>query len=222
MRKRLVTLAVIGAWLSGCQAVAPALPWLHGLSDVVTSRADLDVGLAAPDDSELGAGCGAGALRRIQLVADVAPAAGRELVIASYANGVVIFGREHQRLYATAGYPCDGSGDELVTIASGRAYGEPTLVITAVTGGRHEADTWLALYRPGVGGRLDEVFTGVVEHRVGDQVERGEIWLVPDGLLYRRPGGPTTLWLFDPVGRAYVPMGRPERETLDHADPGAV
>ncbi|MDQ3365682.1 MAG: hypothetical protein M3680_09680 [Myxococcota bacterium] len=202
---------VVLALTAGCQPAAPSLPWLHGLGEVVASTEDVtDVG------DLLAEGCGAGASRTLRLVADVTGTPALETVTASYSGGLVVTDAEHHVLARGAGYPCEGSADELDTLAVGGAYGHRTVVIAATAGGRRETATWVGLFRPGFGGALDPVFTGEVERRVGDVVERGNIWLVPDGLLHQPPGGPTSYWPFDPVGHAYVPYGPLERREPPH------
>lgn len=215
MDARLTSVLFVAA-AAGCQPSAPSVPWLYGLTGTVSASGDDATAQVA---SEPEPGCGIGATRTIRLAADLAPAPGIETVVASYGGGITILGGEEQVLARSPGYPCEASADELETLAFGHAYGEPTLVIAATSGGRREAVTWLGLFRPGFGGTLDPVFAGIVEHRTDDLIERGDVWLVPDGLLYRRPGGPTTFWLFDPVGRAYVPFVSSERRDAPHVPP---
>lgn len=199
--------------LAACQPAAPSLPWLHGLSDVKTST----TGATDLDGEELPARCGIGATKTLELQADLAPTAGRERIVASFARGVLVLGQERQLVAEAPGFACSGSADELEVLAVGRAYGVPTLVIAATEGGHNEAATWLGLLRPGLGSSLDATFTQVVEQRVGDEVHRGDVWLLPGGLLYQRPNGPVTFWIFDDAARAYIPFGPIERTEPPHA-----
>lgn len=207
------TSTVLALALAACQPAAPALPWLHGMTDVKTST----TGATDLDGEELPDRCGAGATTTLELHADLAPAAGRERILASFARGILVLGHERQLIAEAPGFACEGSADELEVLAVGRAYGAPTLVIAATEGGHHESATWLGLLRPGVGTTLDALFTAVVEQRVGDQIDRGDVWLLPGGLLYRRPRGPVTFWIFDDAARAYVPFGPIERTEPAHA-----
>ena len=203
----LVPLAAASA--AACQqAVAreppSPLPWLHGLTDLrVVERGpagalvDLE-----PDDA-----CGPGAYAELELAADVAPPAGRETIRASYARGVTVRDTEGIVLAAAPGYPCWGSADELEVLAAGTSFPARTLVLAATSGGRREQLTWLALFRVTAPGELAPVFTGAVEVREDERVRRGEVWLLPGGLLYRPPGGELGVWIYDPVGRAYTHRG---------------
>jgi len=206
------SLPMLALAVAACQPAAPALPWLHGLTDVKTST----VGATDLDGEELPERCGVGALKTVELTAELSPAAGRERILASYARGILVLGQERQVIGEAPGFACSGSADELEVLAVGRAYGVPTLVIVATEGGRNEAATWLGLLRPGLGTSLDATFTAVVEQRVGEEVHRGDVWLLPGGLLYRRPGGPVTYWIFDEAARAYIPFGPIERTEPPH------
>ena len=190
---RLVVLLCI----AGCQT-APSLPWVHGFSERAAST-----GVQAPraPADEPAEGCGVAATRPIELVADVAPSAGRETIVATYQTGIAVFDREDHLVSELPGYPCQGSADELDALVAGTAYGEPLLAAVATTGGRRETATFVALFRPGA--TLTPLFTAVVETRADEVVKTGGIYLLPDGLLYRRPGGGTALWRLEDV---YVPV----------------
>lgn len=194
---------VLAATTAACSSSAPGMPWLHGLGDAVSSSTGVDEP-PAPDDSEIAPGCSVGASRTIELSADVAPAAGKETIVASYSGGITVFDREDHLVAHTPGWPCEGSADELDTIAFGTAYGEPTLAVAATSGGHREAATWVALFR--TGRTLEATFTAVVETRRDDIVKRGAIHLIPGGLLYERPGGPIRFWRLDPGAKIYVPV----------------
>lgn len=206
-------LAVLAA-VAGCQAATPSMPWLYGLDGAIAST-----GVAAPrapDEDLLAPGCGVAASRPIELVADIAPSPGRETIVGSYSGGLAVFDREDHLVAETPGYPCEGSADELLAIAAGTAYGDPLLAVAATGGGHREAATWIALFR--TGRVLEPVFTGVVETRADDAVERGAIYLLPGALLYQRPGGRARLWRLDPGARIYVPV-LPE---TPHDEPAVV
>lgn len=157
--------------------------------------------------------CELSAHEGVQLVADIAPRAGAETIVASYAQGILVFDREDQVIASTPGYPCSGTADSIEIIAAGSTWGAPTLVIVGTTGGRNESDTWLSLFRV-AGDRLEASFTGVVEERRGEDIQRGSVYLLPGSLLYRRPGGKPMLYLYDPVPGVYMPP----RQELDHDD----
>jgi len=187
--------------VAGCQGGVPAMPWLHGLDDAVSSTG-ISEPRAPADDVVFD--CGVAASRTIELVADVAPSAGRETIVASYSGGVSVFDREDHLIAETPGYPCEGSADELDVVAFGRAYGEPMLALAATSGGYRETATWVALFRTGKS--LEPVFTGVVETRADAVISRGAIYLFPGGLIHQRPGGRASLWRLDPGAKIYVPV----------------
>jgi hypothetical protein len=192
------TLTVLAA-VAACQAPAE-LPWLHGLDNVVMSTSVI----APRAPAEQPEGCSSGATRTIELISDVAPAPGRETVVASYRDGIAVFDNEDHLLAETPGYPCEGSADELDIVAFGTAYGRPLLVVAATSGGRRETSTWLALFR--TGRTLEPLFTGVVETRVDGVTTRGAIHLVPAGLVHVRPGGRAAFWRLDPGSQLYIPV----------------
>lgn len=191
---RLVALLCV----AGCQT-PPSLPWVHGLTERAASTGVEAPGAPAEDPRE---DCGVAASRPIELVADVAPSAGRETIVASYQSGIAVFDREDHLVAELPGYPCQGSADELDVIVAGTAYGDPVLAVAATTGGRRETSTFVALFRPGA--TLTPLFTAVVETRADDKITRGAIYLLPDSLLYRRPGGGTALWRLE--GGVYAPV----------------
>ncbi len=120
------------------------------------------------------------------LTANVANPGGDETILASFAHGVMVYGREGQLLASTPGFSCEGSADELDVLAVGTAFGVPMVAIVAKTGGRREQLTWLGLFRVGANGRLEATFAGAVEQREDGIVRRGAIrWGVS-------PSGPST------------------------------
>jgi hypothetical protein len=184
---------------------APELPWLYGLSGTVATDeglTELADRLVPPEGGE--DDCAVGARFGFRIVADVVGSQAQETIVASFARGIAVFDREEQVLTTAGGYPCTGgSADGLASLAVGRAYGVPTIVLAATEGGRNISITWLGLWRIS-DGKLVPVFTGVVEERTGNQVKRGALYLLPGALVYRRPGGPWTLWVYDDAAGAYL------------------
>ena len=197
----------------------PALPWLYNLDSVSATAAGDPVtafrmsGLGDPDpscDPQLHAG--------FSIAGPLAPTSRPVTVMASYAEGVIVFGAEGELLASTPGFPCMGSADQLEVLALGRAFLEPTIVVVATTGGRREQITWLGLYRVGDDRRLAPVFTAAVEHSEDGIVRRGRITLLPDALLYEPPGDePVELWTFDPRVHAFTPQGGFDANVPPHA-----
>jgi len=190
-------------------AVAPAhplLPWLYNLDDVTAvDRGDRLVGLALA--AEVDPSCEGNASPTLVLSADLAPSPGPETIVASYAHGVLVFGAEGQFLASAPGFACSGTADELEVLAAGTAFGTPTLVIAATTGGHREQQTWLGMFRVGHHGRLDAVFAGTVELREDGVVRQGRVTVLPDALHVRDPLGTSDYWVFDPAGGVYLPPG---------------
>ena len=193
--------AVLFGAATACQPAGPGLPWLHGLDGVVSSTGEAGT---APAIDDLALDCGVAASRTIELVADVAPTAGRETIVASYGGGLAVYDRERQLVAEAPGYRCEGSADELVAIAAGTAFGDPLLAVAATSGGHQEAMTWVTLYA--TGRTLEPVFAGAVEARAGDRVERGAIYLLPGGLMMQQPAGTFRFWRLDPGARIYIPV----------------
>jgi hypothetical protein len=221
MKAKLVLLAVLVSAATATTAPSsqptpprasdPLLPWLRNLRDVVAtdghepvetfrSDASLDPALDPADLT-----CRDDVSQGLVLTADVSPVAGTETILASFSQGVAVLGSEGQQLASTPGYPCFGSADQVEVLAAGTAYGVPTIVLAVTVGGRREQATWLAMYRIGVGGRLEPVFTGVVEERADDIVRLGSVTILPDGLLVRSPSGGASMWTWDPTAGVYVP-----------------
>lgn len=181
-------------------------PWLRNLSDVrAVSVEDPFVGIAMEAESD--PSCAGSTSTGLALVANIAPASGSETILASFAQGVMVYGKEGELIAATPGFPCAGSADEIEVLAAGNAFGVPLIAITATTGGRREQLTWIGLYRIGLHGRLEAVFTGAVEQREDGIVRRGSITILPGALLVRDPLGGVGFWVIDSVSGVYVPRG---------------
>lgn len=178
--------------------LATLLPWIHGLTDVISVEAGTP-GEAAWLDGD--AMCAAQAQPPLRL------AVGEEMISATYANGIRVANAEGIVTASSAGYPCMGSSDSLDALSVASLFGEPTIVLTFTSGGRNEQWTWVGVYRVGFAGAIDPLFAGVVEHRIGDAVRTGAVTFVPGALIYRPPGARDTLWVFDPVVRTYTPRG---------------
>lgn len=188
------------------EPASPALPWLFNLEHVTAS----DVGdplVTLAMEARMDPSCDEAMPAGLALVANVAPAAGPETILASFAHGVMVYSAEGELIASTPGFPCAGSADEIEVLAAGTAFGVPTIVIAVTTGGRREQLTWLGLYRVGLHGRLEAVFAGAVEQREDGIVRRGSVTILPEALLVRDPLGGVGLWVFDPIGGVYVPRG---------------
>lgn len=184
----------------------PSLPWLYNLEDVrAVETGDRLVTLSMTSDPD--PSCRDNASPGLVLVADVAPAAGVETIFASYTNGIMVVGREGEPIASTSGYPCAGSADEVEVLATGTAFGKPTIVLAVTTGGRREQLTWVGLFQLGHHGRLEPVFAGAVEQREDGIVRRGSVTILPGALLVRDPFGAVGFWTFDDEGGVYVPRG---------------
>jgi hypothetical protein len=208
--------------LAGCQlsAETPSMPWLHGLTNAVASDRQSDEVARRIDTwsgfSDVDTECSTGAYPGIEITADVAAPAGEETIMVSLAHGIVVVDREQQLVTETPGYHCSGgSVDELEAVAAGDAYGVPTIALAATSGGKRATATWISLFRVAEDRRLDAVFTGTVEQRRGDDVARGAIYLLPNALIYRHPDGQPTVWVYNPVARAYLKPGDPVDDSHD-------
>ncbi len=187
---------------STLQPSHPALPWLFNLQDTVATDEPEHELLELPD---LALDCDPPADATFRLVADVAPAPGREVIRGSYREGIVVTGREGEVLATTPGFPCGGTADAFEVLGGGRAFHQPLIVVAATTGGRREQMTWLGLYRVTSDGRLDAVFTGAVELREDGVVRRGSVTVLPGALLVREPTGQVSFWIWDPTSGVYLP-----------------
>jgi hypothetical protein len=156
--------------------------------------------------------CVADAYGGIQLLADVAPDAGDETVLASFSQGVVVIGHDGHRIAATAGFDCAGSHDELVAVEIVQtSLDGPVIAVAATKGGRRESATWLELLEVGSSGRLNRLFLGEIERHDDRGSHTGDVMLVPGGLVYRHPTAGMSLWRFDGAARAYVQWRAIER-----------
>ncbi|MBX3160422.1 MAG: hypothetical protein KF773_30940 [Deltaproteobacteria bacterium] len=192
---RAVSLIAVLACGFACQPSVPELPWLYGL-DAARGTDRQEPGPSRDDCP--------GADAQLELGADVAGAPPNETIVASYTGGVVVRDREGVEIAAMPGLPCTGSVHELVALAAGNAYGRPTIAIAGIDGGHHLQHTWVAVLHATPDGGFAPAFTGVVEATAGDEVQRGWIFLLPDALVYQRPGGRMALWRFDETAGAYV------------------
>ena len=185
----------------------PSLPWLENLRSVRAVDATAPIAAFALEDHDAEDDCIGGLGATLALHADIAPAAGRETIYASYRGGVVVVGSEGQTIATGPGYDCEGSADGIEILAAGAAFGVPTIVIAATSGGQRERMTWIAMLRPGRNGELDTVFAGAVELVEDGIVRRGGITILPGALLVRDHLGGVGFWTFDPVAGVYVPRG---------------
>lgn len=183
-----------------------ALPWVFNLDQV---RA-VDVGdplVTFAMDADVDPSCDEVTFPGYALTANVASAGGDETILASFAHGVMVYGREGQLLTSTPGFSCEGSADELDVLAVGTVFGVPTIAIVATTGGRREQLTWLGLFRVAANGRLEATFAGAIEQREDGIVRRGSVTFLPGALLVRDPMGGVGFWTFDRVSGVYIPRG---------------
>jgi hypothetical protein len=215
MIRTLLLAAVATLQLSGAAvADSPTLPWLHGFAGERV-RASADPGSVGWFGEEID--CPADAQPPLRLVADVAPAAGREVIVATLTGGIRVTSTEGVELATSPGYPCQGSADELEVLAVGTVFGERTIVLAFTSGGRREQQTWLGLYRIGFRGEIDPLFAGVVESREDGIVRSGSVTFIPGALIYRPPGHRDSLWVFDPVVHTYTPRGPFGHEAEPHS-----
>jgi hypothetical protein len=141
-------------------------------------------------------GCLSGDPAAFSLQADVAPAPGRETVIASSAHGVVVMDAADRRLGGVS-FPCGGSDDRIVALAVGDVrIGTPGIVVVATQGGHRESSTRVDVlgFRAD---RLELLFSGEIERRDDETVAKGSVRITGDGLLHRDPDGRTTVWRAD-------------------------
>jgi hypothetical protein len=204
---------LLALWLfTACQLTeqTPSIPWLHGLANPTSSNRASDEVARRIDTwsrfSDVDPDC-SGTYPGFEFEADVARNPGVETVLVSLSLGIVVTDSEGLLITETPGYHCAGSADELEAIAAGDAYGARTIAIAATTGGHRESSTWLTLFRV-EGRRLDPVFTGTVEVRHDKAVSTGGVFLLPNALVYRPPGGKPSVWIYSSDARAYVEHGQ--------------
>jgi len=202
---------LLGMVFASCSSIAgmtgSPMPWLHGfttsgISDVLVPGVGDRIQRHVRCEDCIG-------LEGLEITADVAPAPGDETILASYAMGVVVIGRDGKMIASGPGYNVGGSADELVAIATGdAAVGAPVIAIAARTGGRRANAVWLELYRVGTTAKLERLFAGVVEEHADNQDRTGSVTIVPNGLIHRAPRSKTSdLWMFDPRAGRYLYRG---------------
>ncbi len=175
--------------LTACSSTKP-LPWIHGIEDVVSSIESDEPALQL--DSEPEPGCSMSAAQPVKLVADIGLGAGREIIVGTFSGGLSVFDRKGRLVLRTKGFPCEGSYDELEVVATGSVYGTRALAIVVTAGGHRETATWVHVYR--VDGAMTQIFSGIVETRDGEDIQRGAVYLFPGGALYRPPGEAVDYW----------------------------
>lgn len=184
-----------------------ALPWLHNFAATAES-AVATPGVVkrmarwrAPDES-----CSAAAYGGLMITADVTGGRGREQVLASFTQGVLVLDAGGA-LVASANAPeCQGTADNLEAIAAGDAHIDgPVIALAVTTGGHRASSTWLVLYRV-IGGVVEPVFSGAVEERISDQTRTGAVTLLPGALVYRTPAGTQTMWTYSAEQGRYTEL----------------
>ena len=187
-----------------------ALPWLQGFfaPQAATEQDSREVIAELSEYREPVEDCVATTYGGLTLRADVTPAIeGDERIVASYTQGMFVFDRNRHLVAQAPPFECEGSADELISLAAGDAsIGTPVVALAATSGGRAESVTWLTLYRVANSGELQPIFVGEVERHAGDSTRTGIITLVPGGLVYRDPRGSVGLWLYDSELGRYVEL----------------
>jgi hypothetical protein len=151
------------------------------------------------------ASCVADAYGGIEVVANVAPAPGDELVLASYSQGVFVLGRGGNVLASSPGRVCEGSQDSLDGVEIIRTLdGDVRIGVITTMGGRAENVTSLELLALGHGDSLDRVFEGELQRVESNTTRTGSVTLMYGALLYTRPIGGTSLWRLDRKANRYV------------------
>jgi hypothetical protein len=190
-------------------ATIAAMPWLQGfepaaVADHPTRGVVDELAEWQPIDDQ----CVAGKYGGLELTSELAPAAGDERVLGSFAQGVVVLGADGHLIARSQAFTCQGSADELVSLAAGDAWiGSPVLALAATSGGKNENTTWLTLYRVAGKGELAPIWSGEVEHHQGHVTTSAVVLVYPGGLLYQSPSGVTQIWRFDPDQHRYINRG---------------
>ncbi len=203
------------ALVAGCEGLTPApppsvLPSLQGVLIVTESdRASPSVidriGESSPE-------CVADAYGGIELVADVAPNPGKETVLASFSQGVVVLAADGHRIASTPGFDCTGSQDDLVAVEIVRtSLDTPVIAVAANQGGRRESSAWLELLAVGKSDHLDRLFVGEIERYDELGTHTGGVTIVPGGLVYRHPIDGVSLWRYEVPTHRYVKWRSIER-----------
>ncbi len=187
-----------------------ALPWLQGFFAPrgETEQGSREVIAELAEYREPADDCAAAAYGGLRLRADVTPHIdGNEQILASYTQGIFVFDRERHLIAQAQPLPCEGSADELVSLAVGDAsIGTPVVALAATAGGRAENVTSLTLFRVANSGELQPIFNGEVERHEGGTTRTGIVTLVPGGLIYRDTLGSVGLWLYDAELGRYVEL----------------
>jgi hypothetical protein len=178
-----------------------ALPWLQGFqAQGVADHPSRAVGAQLSEYRQNDEDCVASAYGGLSLTTPTGK------ILASYTQGVFMFDTGGQLEAQVPGFPCNGSADELVSLAIGDAFiGAPVVALAATSGGKAENITWLSLYRVSKTGTLDPLFMGTVERHEDHETHTGTVTLIPGGLIYHTPEGTTSVWIFD--GTRYVQQG---------------
>jgi len=211
---RLFSLVTVLALAAACDVVPDAddnpgaavehrpSPWIKGLSvrtlTETAVRADDWLGPPAP-------GCQSGQTSAKMITADVGPAPGREVIVASSAHGVVVLGANGQRIGAVP-FDCGGSADAIVSLAVADLAGQAVIAVVATAGGHDQEETRVELIAVTEHG-VDRLFTGAIEARDGDQVRTGRLDYATDGLVHRAPDGRVQRWRFDPWAHRFTLRG---------------
>jgi hypothetical protein len=177
-----------------------AIPWLLGFQPVAQTDAPTPAVAAEvsewqrPDDRCTATAYGGLAVDSAQ-----------SRIVASYSQGVFVLGADRHLIARAPGFRCMGSADELVGLETGDAWiGTPIVALATTSGGHAASETVLSLYRVDADA-LEPIFTGVVERNESHTTRSGTVTIVPGGLIYHAPDGPTSIWIFN--GTRYVSQG---------------
>ena len=193
----------------GTYATPPSeLPWLYGFRSVAVADAPTETAarhaaqLGAADDATYGA---------LELRADLTGDGEPELVVASYALGIVVLDGRDRTIAKRGRYEPAGSADTIVALGIGDAgLATPVLAVAVQTGGHRESTVVLSLYRIGERGALLPVFVQPIEEHDGDAVQTGMIVFSPARLTYRAPSSGTPVsFVFDPARGRYLAQPAP-------------
>lgn len=185
---RSITLAAIVAACT--QPVAPGLPWLRGGTHIASTT---EMSASVLERMEPYSTCDECTdYGGFEVVADVAPVAGKEKILASYARGVIVLDTRGRLVARSRGWEASGSTDEVLALAvvdAGRAA--PLIAVAVRTGGRREFEVRLELLEV-KNHSLAVVFRGVVEEYDDDGEQLGSVTIAPDGIHYFAPRANTT------------------------------
>jgi hypothetical protein len=178
-------------------AAPTSLPWLRNFAAAAESAVATPLVVERMTQwRALDTSCSAAGYGGLSIRAEVAGRRGSEEVLASFTQGVLVLDAAGKLLASATAPECQGSADELVAIAAGDAHIDgPVIALALTTGGHRASTTWLVLYRV-IGGVVAPVFSGAVEERLGEQVRRGEVTLLPGALVYQAPSGKRTLFSY--------------------------